>query len=341
MSTTDRYKPRSAFIELSSASAKELVRNKKGSFSILFLVGFLFLIIVGINQAVNVHGRPAPVVSISGESSAGSSIEAAFEEAGIAVAPAGSNASISVRDGSAMVVLDTADPPYWFGIVTALEKAGIATSEISVVDDSGFEQTDLLRANLATIAALGFMALTFMGTAVPVVTMRERGTLRLLGTTPLRKLTFIAAQTPARAAAGLIVAVIVIAGSLVMGYTGVGGVLRLLVSFVLGLAMFFAFAYLLASRSRNTELINSIAVLVPIVVMFASGDVFPKQILPDWLAAALDWLPTSWFVQAASADLVGSPSMLPVPVLWLMMTGCTVVIALLAARLFVWDDRER
>lgn len=341
MSAVQSDTPRSAFVELSSASAKELVRNKKGSFSILFMVGFLFLLIVGINQAVNVAGRPAPVVSVSGDASSVSSVEAAFDDAGIALATAGSNATVTVQGESAMVVVDTADPPYWFGIVDALEGAGVSSSKISVVDDTGFVQSDLVRANLATIAALGFMAITFMGTAVPLVAMRERGTLRLLGTTPLRKLTFIAAQTPVRAAAGLIVAAVVVVVSIVMGYLDFGGVLSLLVSFVLGLAMFFSFAYLLASRSRNTEFINSIAVIVPIVVMFASGDVFPKQILPDWIEVILQWLPSSWFVQAASADLVGSATMLPVPILWLMMAGCTVAMSLLAARLFVWDDRER
>lgn len=341
MSTVDRRPPRSAFVELSAASAKELLRNKKGSFSILFMVGFLFLIIVALNQAVNVAGRPGPAVSVSGDATSVASVEVAFKEAGIRVDAGASNAMVSVQSGAATVVLDTEEPPFWFGIVAALEQAGVSSSEISVVDGTGFEQTDLLRANLATIAALGFLAITFMGTAVPVVAMRERGTLRLLGTTPLRKLTFIAAQTPARAAAGLVVGAAVVAVALGMGYIDGFGLLRLLVSFTLGLAMFFAFAYLLASRSRNAEFINYIAAMVPIAAMFASGDVFPKQILPDWLEAALEWLPSSWFVQAASADLVGSSSMLPVPALWLMMATCTILVALVAARLFVWDDKER
>jgi len=336
-----RRGPRSAFLELSAANAKELLRDKKGSFSILFMVGFLFVLMLGINQAVNVTGRPAPVVGVSGDATLAATIQGEFTDSGIAVAVGGTNATVTVDAESASVVIDTENPPQWFGIVAALEDAGIRSSAITVVDDTGFAQVDLLRANLATIAAIGFMAITFMGTAVPVVTMRERGTLRLLGTTPLRKLTFIAAQTPARAIAGLIVGTVVVVASFALGYTDAVGLLRLLVTFVLGLAMFFAFAYLLASRSRNTEVINSIAVLVPIVAMFASGEVFPKQILPEWLQVAMEWVPSSWFIQAASADLVGSATMLPVPVLWLMMVASTALVTLLAARLFVWDDRER
>jgi len=47
MSAVDRRPPRSAFFELSGASTRELVRNKKGPFSILLMVGFVSCARVG------------------------------------------------------------------------------------------------------------------------------------------------------------------------------------------------------------------------------------------------------------------------------------------------------
>lgn len=333
--------PRSAFRELSSASAKELVRNRKGSFSIVFMVGFLFALIVGLNFAVNVADRPAPVVALSGDGDAVARAQSSLEAAGIRIDPAAANVAVEVSAAGARVTLDVADPPRWFDLVREVERSGVDAPGIRVTDSTGFAHLDLVRANLATIAAVGIMAVAFMGTALPIVVMRERGTLRMLGTTPVRKLTFIAAQTPVRAVATLAIGVAVAGIAVAMGYLAPGGVVSLAVTVVLGTLMFFSFAYLLASRSRSPELINAVSVLLPIAVMFASGDVFPKQVLPDWLAVALDWLPSSWFIQAASADLAGMPPVAPVPILWLLMAACTAAVALAAARLFSWDDRER
>lgn len=250
-----RSTPRSPFVELSIANARELIRNRKGSISILFMFGFLFVLIALIDAAMPGLG--------------------------------------------------------------------------------------ILRTNLATIATIGFMAITFLGTAVPIVTLRERGTLRLFGTTPVRKGVFIAAQTPVRLVAGVVVAAIVTGTAVAMGSIEAFGLARLLVTFALGLAMFFAFAYLLASRSRNAELVNNVAVMLPIAAMFASGDVFPREVIPQPVAVVLEALPTTWFVRAAAADLSGVAPSIPVPILWAMMAAVTAVAAVLAARLFVWDDRDR
>lgn len=343
---TERTSPRSALYELSVSNAKELVRDRKGSFSILFMFFFLLLLVVGINFAVNDGNRPAPVVTLSGDTAAVQRVADQLGAAGISVVPSSAdqddaNASIDVEADQAAILLSVEDQPRWVELVSAVESSGIDYASISVVDESGFVPVDLLRANLPAMAAIGFMAITFMGTAVPLVALRQRGTLRLLGTTPVRQLTFIVAQTPVRFALGLIVAIIVCGIAVGSGYLDVAGLLRLAATFVIGLAMFFSGAYLLASRSRNPEAITNIAVLIPIVALFASGELFPRQILPEPVLVALNALPTTWFTQAAGVDLAGAPAFVSVYVLWGMMLVVTVGLGLLAARVFVWDDRER
>ncbi|WP_161499010.1 ABC transporter permease [Cryobacterium aureum] len=306
---------------------------------------FLLLLIVGLNFAVNDGNRPEPIVAVTGAAAGMTPLLVTLDSRGVEATSARitgeENATINVNDNHAAVVLTGQDPPRWIPLVEAIEASGIPYANIAVQDESGFAQVDLLRANLPAVAAIGFMAIAFMGTAVPLVSLRQRGTLRLLGTTPVKKLTFIAAQTPVRFASGMVVALLVSVISIAMGYVSVVGLARLTATFLLGLLMFFAFAYLLASRSRNAELINHISAVIPVLALFASGEVFPKQILPEPVLVALNVLPTTWFAQAAGTDLSGTTPFIDVYLLWAMMLAVTIGVALLAARIFVWDDRDR
>src|SRR6218665_304995 len=49
-----QYAPRSQFMELASSSAKDLYRDRKGSFSILLMFLFFFLLMVGLNYTINI-----------------------------------------------------------------------------------------------------------------------------------------------------------------------------------------------------------------------------------------------------------------------------------------------
>lgn len=252
---------RSPFVEVSRASALELLRNGKIVASMMFMFGFFLLLIVWLNA----------------------------------------------------VLADSPDVP----------------------------GGDYLRLNLATCIVVGYLAIAITGTTVPLVALRERGTLRLLGTTPLKRLTFLLAQTPARFALGAAEALVILAIALARGYLDPLQTLRLSVTLLLGLVMLFSFGYLLASRLRNAEVANQFTGLIPIIVLLTSGTVFPPSLFPDWLVPVLNAIPTAWFIQAAGADLSGYTPFASVYVLWGLMAAATVVATLLAARLFRWDIRDR
>ncbi|WP_434315441.1 ABC transporter permease [Leifsonia sp. P73] len=335
---------RSALRELSAANARELMRNGKSVFSVLFMFGFFLILIWALNYAINIGNRAAPSVLLDGESSASSRTTDELSERGIDVVtgskPSDSaNAVVTFQGAHANVVLGN-PMPNWSGIVGALEASGFANSDIAVVDAQGTPVVDLFRSNLAATLMMGYAGVAFLGTSVPLVALRRRGTLRLLGTTPLRRLTFILAQTPIRFGIGAIQALIVIVLALGYGYVGGANLLRLIVTLLLGLALFFALGYLLASRSRNPDLITQISGVLPVIVLFLSGSVFPMYILPDWVQQGITFLPTTWFVQAASSDLVGSEPFLNVYVLWAMMATATVLLTLVASKLFKWDRTE-
>lgn len=132
------------------------------------------------------------------------------------------------------------------------------------------------------------------------------------------------------------------ATSVILGYSQFWQLLRLLVTMFLGVAMFFALAYLLASRTRRAETVNNVAAVLPVMAIFASGSVLPPQLIPEPVAWVLNCLPTTWYMRAAAADLAGDAASEGLLFLyWGLMLATTVVAAVLAARLFIWDDRER
>ncbi len=196
-----------------------------------------------------------------------------------------------------------------------------------------------LELNLGMILALGLLSIAFTGTTVPLVAMREHGTLRLFGTTPVSRLSFIVGQVPVRFAIGLAEAVVVLLIALLFGLDPLGA-LRFAVTVVVGLALFFSLGFLFAARARNSELATQLTGLLPVIVLATSGTAFPIEVYPEVVQVAFQVLPTTWFMQAVNADLTGAATFLPEPLLWLMMAAVAVIVALVAARMFRWDAGE-
>ncbi|MGH1523510.1 ABC transporter permease [Leifsonia sp. L25] len=249
-------------------------------------------------------------------------------------------ATVVLRDSDALVTLAYPAPPAWIPIARAIEAAGYAPSDIVVIRQDGTVETDILRINLSTTLIAGFMAIVFLGTSVPIVSMRGRGTLRLLGTTPLPRLTFILAQSPIRILLGLAEAATVVIIAWTQGYASFAHSGRLAVTLAIGLGMLFSFGFLLASRSRNPDLIGQLSGLIPVLIVLTSGTMFPLQGVPDVVLALMRSVPTTWFIQATSADIAGTVPFVSVYALWAMMGVVTVICTLFAARIFIWDQAE-
>ena len=345
-----RYTPRSQFVELASSSAKDLYRDRKGSFSILFMFLFLFLLVVGLHYAINVSGKGAPVVAVDSSVVLHSEVLDQLAASGVTTLDAqntdaqnagGATVTVKQTERGVVVLVDAKRNSQWLQVAAAVERAGYKPGDYTVIDTVGDPVVDILRNSLAGISCIGLMAITFMGTSVPLTRMRENGTLRLLGTTPANKLTFILAQTPARLVFGIFVILTIFITSMLLGYTQAAQLLRLLGTMILGLAMLFALAYLLASRSRKPDTINNISATLPVLVLFASGSVLPPQMFPEPVTWVLDCLPTTWYVRAAAADLAGDATGTEyIWLYWALMLATTTLAAALAAHLFLWDDQE-
>jgi ABC-2 type transport system permease protein len=329
-----------AFRRLASMSARDVLRNPLTGISMWFMTGIILVIYVSMWLAFVVLG-PAPVVALDADDPG---VSSALERAGVRVVADGApdrNTRVTVHEGRALVVLDAADQAAWDPIWRGLRDAGVPAHGVTVTDDEGDVKIDPLQENLGIVVLVGVASLAFIGTTVPLVAMRERGLLRLLGVTPLRRSTFLLAQLPLRALVA--VGILVLTTGIAVWRRYVDGVdlLALGVSFLLGAAMLFVLALVFAARSRNAEATQQTMVMVTIGLVFASGGLLPQSILPAAVQVAMNCLPTTWFVAAASASLTGAEPFLPVPALWGLMSLVTVVAGVLAVRWFEWDQSER
>lgn len=330
---------RGAFGRLSAMSGKDMLRNPLTGLSMVFMFAMILGVYVAIWLAFTVVG-PAPVAFLRG---ANADVATALERSGVAVVDSGGaerNAEISVDGEQVLVVLDASNQPAWNPIWMGLRDAGFRAGAITVVDNAGDEAPDVLRLNLGVAMMMGIASIAFIGMTVPLVATRERGLLRLFGTTPLRRSTFLLAQFPARVVVAFVVVSVTVVIALWQRYVDGVDVVCLGITFVLGAAMLFSFGLLFAARSRNAESTQQGMVMLTIALTFASGGLLPASIVPAAVQVVMNALPTTWVAVAASATLTGSEPFLPLPVLWVLMVVAGVVAAILAARLFEWDQAE-
>ena len=329
----------SAFWRLSLMSGRDMFRNPLTGLSMWFMAGIILIIYVSMWVAFMVLG-PAPVASVAPNSRG---VAAELERVGVPVVAQDAperNAHVTLNGDRAEVVLDSAHQPAWEPLWQGLRKYGIGPNSIIVTDDTGDIKVDLLKENLGIVVLLGVASVAFIGATVPIVAMREQGLLRLMGTTPLRRSTFLLAQLPARLVVTLTVVATTTGIAIWRKYVDGLDVFTLGKSSLIGTAMLFSFALLFATRSRNAVAMQEGMVMLTILLVFASGGLLPASIVPEPLQFVLNCLPTTWFAAATSASLAGAEPFLPIPVLWALMLACTAIVAVIAARLFVWDQFE-
>lgn len=327
----------SAFRQLAATNWREMIREPKTLFFTM-IFPFIFLAMFSAMGILIDRGGDPPVVAVAG---AAPSVTSALHDAGIATADTNAaNVTVTVAGQSAVVTLAEGANVSKDAVVTALRDTGISRSDIAVVYADGSPVFDPLKGALPTVVMLGLLSLALLGTAAPLVGLRGRGTLRLLGTTPVRRWTFILSQTPCRVALGALQMTIIAGYAWYLGYLEAAAIPALLVTVLLGLSMLLALAYLFASRMVSQDLATTIAsLLLPVAMLFA-GSMVPKQLMPAAVQQIADYLPTTLLSQAVGISLVGDGSAGSLPIKWALMGLTALIATALAAKLFTWDQGD-
>ncbi len=186
--------------------------------------------------------------------------------------------------------------------------------------------------------ALSVLWLGVFGTAPPLVELREQQILRRIGVTPLKRSTLLAAQIGWRFTTGILSAVLLIGfGMIAYGISAAGSWLLLVASFVLGVFVFVALGFLLASLARSTEGVVGMGQMVMFPMMFLSGIFIPLEVLPAFLQSVAAVIPLTYLGDSLQQTLLGAPGLHP---LWVNFSVLGVWLAGLTAlsmRCFRWE----
>ena len=192
----------------------------------------------------------------------------------------------------------------------------------------------------ATLPAFPSLVVAITGVVlVPVgqLTLRETGALRRLRLTPLRPVTFIAADLTVHflvGMAGMIVALAV--GWLVFGVSPSGNLAVVLLAAALGLVAFLALGYTLASLYPSSGAATGIGNVLMLLLMLSSGAFVPLAAMPNGVQRIIDFSPVRHFADLLQGLWEGqawATMLLPTAVL----LGMTIIFGALGARLFRWE----
>lgn len=183
---------------------------------------------------------------------------------------------------------------------------------------------------------LAILWLGVFGVGPPLVQWREQQILRRLGATPLPRVTLLLAQIAWRLTTVVLQATILVAYGMIAYHMSVHDWPILIVTALLGGAMFIALGFLMAAVSRSQESVVALGQVIQFPMMFLSGTLFPVAMLPAFVRPIVDVMPLTYLGDALRQAMLGSAPLYP---LWLDLTvlgGCLIVFSGLSVRLFRW-----
>jgi ABC-2 type transport system permease protein len=174
--------------------------------------------------------------------------------------------------------------------------------------------------------------------AIPLVADREKGILRRLAVTPLRRSHLVGSNLVMRLLIAFTQAVIIVGvGVAVFGVEVTGSILLSAVFIVLGAMAFLALGYVLASFTKTEDAANGITQVVQFPMMFLSGVFFPIEAMPQFLQSIARLIPLTYLADALRQVMVGGTAFAP---LWVCAAVLLVWLAVcfgIAARKFQWQ----
>lgn len=187
---------------------------------------------------------------------------------------------------------------------------------------------------LPGVIALAVMSSAMVSLGISTGFERTYHVLKRLGATPLGRGRLVAAKALTVVVVEAVQSAVLVAVAVALGWSP-GGADWLVVTaaIVLGTLAFAGIGLLMAGRLRG-ELNLAAQNGLYLVLLLLSGMVVPSDELPTGLATPASMLPSTALADAVRAAAAGGAVD---PRVWLVLTGWSLAMPLLAARLFRWD----
>jgi ABC-2 type transport system permease protein len=207
--------------------------------------------------------------------------------------------------------------------VDQINKKLVNYQEVIFFEKKGMQSLNLTYLDFLVpgIAALMILSSNMNGVAAQIASWRERGILRRMQSTGLSAATFISAQITARTVLNLSQAILVILiGIFLLGAQMNGSWLLLFFYLILGVLVFMAIGFIIASLAKSPEHAAPIAGFLSFPMIFLGGIFFPIANMPHFLQPVVYSLPIAHLsdVLREVMNVGATMSMLWLPTLILM-----------------------
>jgi len=195
---------------------------------------------------------------------------------------------------------------------------------------------------LAGMIGYGAAATAFAGLALLLVLRREAGLLKRLRATPLPGWTYIAAVLASIVFVFLMEAVLlVVLAQVAFDVDPPERIVSLALALLLGAGAFAALGVGLTALIRSAEGSSAVVNAIYLPITFISGSFFSADAFPRVLRAAAEVLPLAHFIRLVRDIVVFDDEVWAHPTAVAVVAAWGVAGALLAARGFRWEPRER
>lgn len=345
----------SAFTSLSSASLKGFFRDKVALF-FSFAFPLMFIVIFGL--IFSDSGTEKIEIGVVGQGPVISALESTgafelkefdnFQEAFQQVKD-GDLPAVVAAEGNTVTLRYAASDQTAAGVVRGIVEGVVndvnlrssgATATFRVqaqqVEDSSLKPIQFI---VPGMMAWGVALGAVFGSAFTLVNWRKKQVLRRLRAAPVSLIVVLGSRLVATLMIGMVQALVFIGvGTLpVFGLKLSGNWWMSIPILLLGIIAFFAVGLVIGSFCKTEEATSGVANAVIVPMAFLSGVFFPLDGAPSWMQNISNFMPLKHMNEGMSDFLVRGEGAQALVTPSLVLAGFTVLMMLLAAKLFNWD----
>ena len=191
---------------------------------------------------------------------------------------------------------------------------------------------------LPGVLAMNIMFSSLWGVGWVIVRYRKNGVLRRLHATPLSALEFLTAQVLSRLAVVLTASVVVYLGAdIFLDFVMRGSYFALFLVYLAGALCLISMGLVVAARMRTEELADGVLNILSWPMLLLSGVWFSMEGASTAAQAISKVLPLTYLVDAARRIMVDGAGVVEVLPEISLLAGMSLLLLILAARMFRWD----
>lgn len=208
-----------------------------------------------------------------------------------------------------------------------------ATAESTATQ--GLRQFDY---TFAGIFGFTLLSLGIFGPTTVFPRLKQRGVLRRYHTTTLKVWQYFTGNVLSNAFVGLLAAsVMFVVAVLLFDLNMRGSYLNLIIVTILGVTMLFGIGLAIGGWAKNENQAAPLAQIATLPMMFLSGVFFPVFLMPDLLQKITQFIPLTPLVESVRRIITENASLMDLGPQIGIMAAWTIVVYLIAFRVFRWE----